>query len=564
MNVHPHPLGHAEVRTKQEAWRRAGVRRLATVLAVWVLAIHSGGLAQEDHGAAGHVHAPAAALGIVDFQVGCDETVRADFDRALATMHHMMYVEARAMFEAIAAAEPDCGMAQWGVATTLFQPLWPSRPDASALQRGWELMERAATAPASERDALLIEATRAFFAEPDTAEYWQRVDRWAQGMAVAYGAFGEDRDVAALYALSRIAVAPRAADRSAAFTEAETVLRSIFEIEPMHPGAIHYSIHATDVENRAGNALDAVGTYGGIAPEVPHALHMPTHIYVRLGAWPDVIAWNRRSADAALTFPMGERVSLHHAHALDYMMYAHLQRGDDAMARAALEEALEAHYAEDFASAYHMAIMPARMAVERRAWQEAAQLEVRQPAYLAWDRYSWPQAISWFARGLGATHSGHIDAAREAEGQMKVLRDQSRAAGEQAFSTYIEIDRLILEGLIALSGGDEEMAVTRLREAAELEGTVDKHPVTPGTLLPPYEALGDVLSELGRHEEALAAYEASDARWPGRFHTLLGATRAAMASGNSPSAQGYARRLLDIAGASDRSDVLEVRAIAGE
>lgn len=559
-----HPTGRTYERTAQGACRpRARVPRLVTLLVVWVLAVHSVGLAQDD-GAEEQGQAHGAAIGVVDFQARCQEAVDADFDRALTMLHHMMYVEARATFEAIAADDPDCGMAQWGVATTLFQPLWNSRPDAAALQRGWEIMERAASAPASERDALLIAATRAFFSEPATAEYWQRIDRWAQGMAAAYDAYPEDLDVAALYALSRIAVAPRASDRSVVFGEAESVLRSVFEVEPRHPGAIHYSIHATDVEGRAENALDMVGAYTDVAPAVPHALHMPTHIYVRLGDWPAVIEWNRRSADAALALPLGELVSHHHAHAVDYMLYAHLQRGDDAMARATLEEALAGRYVEHFASAFHSAIMPARLAVERRAWQEAAQLQVRQPAYLAWERYTWPRAITWFARGLGAIRSGQTDEAADAEGRMIELRDASRAAGEQAMATYIEVDRLILAGLIALTGGDAETAVASLREAAELEGTVEKHPVTPGAVLPPYEALGDVLHELGRHQEAFAAYEASDARWPSRYNTLLGAARAAKAGGDPSAAQAYALRLLDIAGASDRAEIREMHAIAEE
>ncbi len=563
--VRTHPAGHAFVHAAQGGRRpRARVTRLATILTICILTVSSVGLAQDSNGAAEQSLARGESIGVVDFQATCHEAVRTDFDRALAMLHHMMYVEARAMFEAIAADDPGCGMAQWGVATTLFQPLWQARPGAAALQRGWELMERAASAPASERDALLIAATRAFFSEPASAEYWQRIDRWAQGMAAAYDAYPEDFDVAALYALSRIAVAPRAADRSVVFGEAESVLRGIFEVEPRHPGAIHYSIHATDVEGRAENALDMVGAYADIAPAVPHALHMPTHIYVRLGDWPAVTDWNRRSADAAANLPVGELVSHHHAHALDYMQYAYLQRGDDAMAQATLEEALAGQYVEHFAPAFHLAIMPARLAVERRAWEEAAQLQVGQPAYVAWERYTWPQAISWFARGLGAVRTGQTDAAADAEGRMIELRDLARAAGEQATAAYIEVDRLILAGLIALTGGDAEAAVASLREAAELEGTVEKHPVTPGALLPPYEALGDVLSELGRYEEALAAYEASDARWPSRYNTLLGAARAAKASGDSSAAQAYAGRLLDIAGASDRAKLGEVRSIAEE
>ena len=515
--------------------------------------------------AAPHDEHPVAAdaeLGIVDFQVGCVDGVRADFDRALGLMHHMMYEQARAQFEAVADADPQCAMAYWGIATTLFQPLWPTRPGPEALQRGAELSERARALDASEREVALIEATSAFFAEPDTADYWQRIERWADGMAAAYASFPDDLDTAALYGLSRIALSPIAEDRNVLFDEAESLLAEVFERQPLHPGGIHYAIHATDVDGRAGNALEQVEVYGEIAPQVPHALHMPTHIYVRLGEWPEVIDWNRRSADAALDFPVGDRVSGHHAHALDYMLYAALQQGDDDYARSVLDEALGVGtYQEDFAPAFHLAIMPARIAVERRAWSEAVELALEQPEYLDWSRYLWPRAIGLFARGLGAVHTGDIAEAQHAEAQLIELRDRANAAGERAFAAYIEIDRLILSGKLAQTEGDAERAVALIEEAAALEGTVEKHPITPGALLPPYEALGDLLLELGRNAEALAAFEASDARWPGRFNTLLGAGHAALAIDEEAAAQEHFSRLLEIAGESERPILAEVRAL---
>jgi tetratricopeptide (TPR) repeat protein len=516
------------------------------------------------HAAGGHDEHPVGAgaeIGDVAFGADCAVEVRDRVDRALGLMHHMMYEQARARFAEIAEEDPTCAMAHWGVATTLFQPLWPSRPDQEALQRGWALTEQARAVVSSEREARLIDATAAFFLEPESAEYWTRIERWADGMRDAYEAFPDDLDTAALYALSRIALAPIAEDRSVHFDEAGTVLRRVFEASPRHPGGIHYAIHATDVDGRADRALDQVAVYGDIAPQVPHALHMPTHIYVRLGAWPDVIEWNRRSADAALDFPVGERVSLHHIHALDYMLYAALQQGDDDFARAVLDEALGREpYQEDFGAAFHLAIMPARFAVERRAWDEAATLDLDAQPYLAWDRYLWPQATQWFARGLGAVHTGSLDEARAAEARMAELRDRARDAGERGFATFIEIDRLVLAALIAQAHGDADVAVALLEEATVLEGTVEKHPITPGALLPPYEALGDVLLDMGRYSEALAAYEASDTRWPGRYNTLLGAVRSA-AEVDEVAALRIAERLLDQAGASARPTIDEVRAV---
>ena len=541
-------------------------RRSWTFSIVLAFALCTVGLAQQYHVHDEHPVDADQPIGYVNFQVSCDEPLKGDFDRALGLMHHMMYEQAREGFQEILSTEPSCAMAYWGVATTLFQPLWPSRPNEATLMRGWENIEQARALDKDPREAVLIEATGAFFADPETAEYWTRIDRWADGMQSAYQTFPDDLDIAALYSLSRIAIAPLAQDgsaRSALFDEAERVLRNVFEQAELHPGAIHYSIHATDVDGRAANALDMVALYGEIAPHVPHALHMPTHIYVRLGEWPGVIDWNRRSADAALQFPVGDRVSLHYIHALDYMLYGYLQQGDDISAQTVLEEALAVStYQEDFAAAFHLAIMPARFAVERREWNEAVNLQLNQPEYLQWTRYTWPQAITMFARGLGAVMSDRLDEAKEAESGMATLRDQAMDAGERAFGTYIEIDRLILSGWIARADGDAEAAVSFMQEAAALEGTVEKHPVTPGALLPPYEALGDLLFDLGRFEEALDAYSSSDDRWPSRFHTLLGAARAAQAAGDDETARVHAARLIAVAGSSERPDLAEARALA--
>ncbi|CAN5745864.1 hypothetical protein BH23DEI1_BH23DEI1_12920 [soil metagenome] len=339
------------------------------------------------------------------------------------------------------------------------------------------------------------------------------------------------------------------------------MLSAVFEREPLHPGGMHYAIHATDAEGRAANALEQVATYADIAPQVPHAVHMPTHIYVRIGEWPGVIDWNRRSADAALDFPAGDRISIHYIHALDYMLYAALQQGDDAFAQAVLDEALTAElYQEDFAAAFHLAIMPARFAVERRAWSEAAELALEQPEYMTWSRYAWPQAIGWFARGLGAVHTGDFALAREAEAQLIGLRDRASEAGERTLAAYIDIDRLILSGKLAWADGDTDRTVALTEEATTLERTVEKHPVTPGALLPSYEALGDLLMELNRPAEALATYEASNLMWPSRLTTLLGAGRAALAAGEELVAREHFTRLLDSAGASDRASLDEAHA----
>ncbi|NEZ04328.1 hypothetical protein G4Y73_09245 [Wenzhouxiangella sp. XN201] len=502
-----------------------------------------------------HDEAPVAAeadIGTVDFRADCDEAVRADFDHALALMHHMMYQQARGEFEAIAATDPDCAMAHWGIATTLFQPLWGTTPSTEAIERGRKAIERAAETVDSEREQRLIEATAAFFG-PETDRLWNRLPGWIEGIAEAFRAHPEDLDIAALYALSLLTEAQRAENAGALHDEAESVLAEVWKKEPTHPGAVHYTIHATDADGRAENAPDIVASYGEIAPEVPHALHMPSHIYVRLGDWPAVIDWNERSAAAAAGHRVGGALSFHYIHAIDYLVYGHLQRGQDSRAEQVRDAAWKRHpHQGSFPGAFHLAAVPARLAVERRDWQTAAAVEPRTPDYIAWDEFPWPEGISWFARGLGAVHSDDLKGAREAESRMAELARQAESAADQRFAVYIETDRRILDGWIAFAEGDAERAVESMRRAVELEASVEKHPVTPGALYPPGEALGDLLTALERYEEALAAYEQSDAVWPGRHNTLRGALRAADHAGDEEQARRWRERLASSAPDSER------------
>ncbi len=503
-------------------------------------------------------------VGTVDFQISCAPAVSMDFDRAVAMLHHMMYEQSRAMFAQIAERDPACAMAEWGVAMTMVQPLWHN-PTPEDLRRGAQAIERAqALGPRTARERALVAATAALYRDPEEGGWWPRLQRWADAMAQARRDHPDDVEIGAFYALAELAAAQAADDRMAYHGRAATALLAIHERVPAHPGAIHYTIHANDVTERASQSLDVVKSYEGIAPSVPHALHMPTHIFVRLGDWPQVIEWNRKSADAALQYPVGDRISLHYPHAMDYLLYAHLQRGDDAAAGEVLRRTLaQGPYEDGFATAFHLAAMPARYAVERRAWREAAAVEVRAPAYVAWDRFSWAEALDWFARGLGAAHTGQLVAAHEAEARMAALRDHATRADERAFAQYIEIDRRILSGFIARAEGKVDTAVARLRAAVDLERTIQKHPVTPGAVLPASEALGDLLTDLQRPREALAAYEASLQAWPARYQSLVGAVRAAQAADMPGKAQQYARQLLQVVGdaPSDREGVRMAKAV---
>ncbi len=522
---------------------RDSLRRWAPVIVVLVACVAPAAAQEARH--------QETLLGTVNFNASCSAE---EFDQALAFLHHMQYEESRAVFERIAEADPECGMAHWGIAMTLFQPLWPNRPGPEALRRGWAEVRRAEElGTGSDREANLVSAAEAFFRDPESADWWTRIGRWSEAMDRAYRVYPEDMDTAALYALSQLAAGQVAPERMAYHSRAAEVLLSIYEREPTHPGAIHYMIHANDVDTRATKSLEMVRSYAGIAPAVPHALHMPTHIFVRLGEWPDVIDWNRKAAAAALQYPAPDGISNHYAHALDYLVYAYLQRGEDEQALAVIEEmsAKEEPFQETFTSAFHLAAMPARYAVERRAWNEALALTPRTPTSVQWEQFWWAESVSWFARGLGAAHTGDASEAERSDRRMGELRNAARAAGEEGFANYIEIDRLLLAAWRSHVAGESQLALDLVGAAVQLEGRTQKHTVTPGALWPTQEALGDLLMDLGRAEEALSAYASSLGVWPAHFNTILGAARAARAANLKDQARDHYRQLLEVSSRRD-------------
>ncbi len=538
---------------------RLPFRRIcASALAILAAGAVSSAHAQQ----AGH---HADALGAVDFPVSCTAAVQKAFNRGVALIHHMMYVEARQAFDEVAKLDPACAMAHWGIAMTLFQPLWPTRPSPADLKRGWETVQAAQQLyPESDRERAYIAAVEAFFRNPESTDYWARIHRFEQAMEQVYRTYPDDRDAAAFYALSHLATAPQSDEPLAHSAKAAKILLKVYEAEPTHPGAVHYTIHANDIDGRASERLDVVQSYNDIAPSVPHALHMPTHIFVRLGDWEETIRWNAKSAEAALKFPAGDAISHHYPHALDYMIYAYLQRGEDMKAKQALHAAQEhGKYQQTFISAFHLAALPARYAVERRAWAEAAALPERHPSTVPWEQYPWPEGMTQFARGLGAVRTGDLQGARTAVNKLRALEDKASEAGERYFAQQIEIGRLAVQAWLARAEGEAGEAVQMMRQAAELEASTEKHPVTPGALQPAYELLGDLLLELNQPGEALEAYELSLAKWPRRFNSVLGAARAAVGSGEQLLAESYYSDLLELAGESKRPAIREAKAFLG-
>jgi tetratricopeptide (TPR) repeat protein len=506
-------------------------------------------------------HDVQGELGAVDFSVSCSAPAQIQFNRAVALLHHMTYPQAREAFQQVAKIDPQCAMAHWGIAMTLFQPLWPTRPGPAELRRGQRAVETATRLnPGTERERLFVQAAGAFFT-PDSLDYWERIRRWERAMAKAHAAFPADAEATAFFALAHLAAAP-SDERARAYSDrAAELLVAVYEKNPDHPGAMHYLVHANDAVGRERESPDVVRKYETSAPHNPHALHMPTHIFTRLGDWDAVVRGNLRAAEAALAYPAGDAGQFvwdEFPHAIEYLVYAYLQMGADELAAAQLTRLGQtARLEPSFKTAFHLASTRARYALERRAWSDAMSLPARDPATLAWDRFKWPEAVTWFARGLGAVHAHDLAHANAAAKRLAELESAAGAGGEALFARHIRVLRLGVDAWIAHASHQRDSSVTLMRAAVALEESTPKHAVTPAPTLPASELLGDLLLELGRPGEALAAYQGSLRLYPRRLNSLLGAARAARASGNASLARTMYHELLTVAGGGGRRPALD-------
>ncbi|WP_242103603.1 tetratricopeptide repeat protein [Lysobacter sp. M2-1] len=535
-----------------------GIRNFCAWLATIALLAGFAGAAdaQEQHPHADHLRY------VVDFPVSCSEAAQSQFNRAATLLHHMTYPQARTAFEQVASTDPDCAMAHWGVAMTLFQPLWPTRPGPAELQRGWDEVQKAkALNPPTQRERLFVAAAEAFFLEPAGTDYWLRIRRWEQAQEALHAAIPDDPEAAMFYALAHLATAPANAVSRAHADRAAGILMREYARNPDHPGAMHYLVHANDMPGRERESLDVTRKYDSIAPRNPHALHMPTHIYTRLGDWDGVVRGNLLAAEAALEYPAGEHGEFvwdEFPHAIEYLVYAYLQKGADEEAAAQLQRLRGTERLQpSFKTAFHLASTQARYALERRAWSEAAQIVPRQPTVVDWDRFPWPEAIAQFAHGLGAAHLGEMAKAKAAGTRLEALEAATRKSGEDLFARNIRVLHLELAAWIAHAEGQRESSVALMRQAAELETSTPKHAVTPGPTVPAYESMGDLLMEQKQPADALTSYRRALELYPQRFNALLGAARAASALEDSSQARTYYAALLEVAQGGTRQPALE-------
>ena len=489
-------------------------------------------------------HEKNADKGIVEFTVSCDESSQQAMNIGIAQLHNMMYLEAEEIFKTAAEKSDDCALLHWGISMTRFHPLWPGRPSADDMAVGTEAIQRAlALGGKTAREDAYIKAAAAFYGGVDTP-WKERIASWSAQQELIMNEFPNDVDAQALYALSHLATADKADTTLNHQLTAGKILETLHAENPKHPAGFHYLIHAYDNPKLAARAAEASQAYDKLAPEVPHALHMPTHIFTRMGMWNQSIDWNRRSADAALAQATSDVTSSHYSHAMDYLVYAHLQTGQSDVAADVLSELLDVpNHQNVFASAYALAAAPARMRLELDDWQSAAETPVNEHPAISWEKYPAMTAITEFARGIGASRSGNAEKSTASIAALGDLRKQLEAAGEAYWATLVHAQQKSVEAWRLYAEDAQTEAIGLMTEAADLEDSLDKHPVTPGAVLPARELLGDMLVMTGDHNSAIEAYDRALMISPNRARSLKGAIVAANALGNDGLSQSYQDQL---------------------
>ena len=482
-------------------------------------------------------------LGKVNFPVSCDAAVQPQFNRAVAMLHSFWYEKAIEEFAAIAKKDPACSMAYWGIAMALYHPIWEA-PGPAALKQGSEAVAKAKLAvPKTARERDYITAIETFYKDSDKMDHRTRALAYEKAMGQLHARYPDDREAAIFYAL---ALQGSASPTDKTYTnqkKAGAILEKIFAEQPNHPGVAHYIIHAYDYPPLAGQALNAARSYAKIAPDSPHALHMPSHIFTRLGLWQESIESNLASEAAAQKY----KAPGNELHAKDYLVYAYLQGAQDRAAKNVIEAA-PPPLQEDpqyFNGLYATGTMAPRYAVERHQWAEAAALTIP-PNIFPGGRYAWAEANIHFARALGASHIGDTDSAKKELQQLESLRDTLVQTNEKYWADQVEIQREVATARVTLAEGNQQEALQQMRHAAEHEDSTDKHPVTPGVILPARELLGEMLLELKEPAEALVEFEGTLRTAPNRYNALSGAARAAKLSGNNEKAKAYYAKLLTI------------------
>jgi hypothetical protein len=532
--------------------------RSSSALLPGLLLLVSVAWAQEEH----HHHAlTEEEVGSVQFATSCSKDVVANFNPAVALLHSFQYEQTRQAFAEVAKEDPQCAMAQWGIAMSHYHGLWDSGDivaGRAALRSAQQIA--AANLVTTAREKAYIDALAEIYAE-DGKDKTAHAQAFEQKMAALQSAYPGDDEAAIFHALSLAITAPKTDKTFANQRKCGEILEPLLAKYPNHPGIAHYMIHCYDNPVLAEQGLSAARMYAKIAPASAHANHMPSHIFTRVGLWEESISSNLKSAELATkdeaTSANGEARD-QRLHAMDYLEYAYLQSGRVSQAKAVLDEmnSLKPIPGLTLTGGYANAAIPARYALERGDWQAGSAL---QPAG---ETVPWAQAITWMAIGVGSARSGKADRAVEAEHRLATLRD-SAVSQSLYWSNQIEVQRREVAAWIAEKNGQTADAITTMRSAAELEESMDKHAVTPGAIIPAREMLAEVLLTHDRAGDSLAEYQAVLKLTPNRFNAVYGAARAAEAAGNAEAANQYFRKLTEIAVGDERPELVAARKKAG-
>ena len=539
------------------------IRAIAAVLIAFALflVLRTGLPAQAQH--TGHQH--PAKLGKVVFPVSCNAAAQQEFEVAMAYYHSFAWPQLKAALDRVLQADPACGMAHWGRALAVLDNpfLWPGSLSPKVLAEGQAAIAAAPGAglkTARERD--YVEALAVFFKDADKVDHRTRasaLETAMQGVAARYPA---DTEATILYALVISANFDPSDKKYTKQLQAAQILEPVFRKHPEHPGVAHYLIHSYDYPPIASQGLDAAKRYAAIAPDATHALHMPSHIFTRVGYWKESVESNRQSirvyADRSLNSP----------HAYDYMVYAQLQLVQDRAAGEVLARARGVATKPDHvAAAYAYAAMPARIALERGSWAEAAKLAL-EPAADAypWKKYPQAESVNAFARGVGAAMSGDAAAAQTEVARLQALRDTAAERKIGYWAEQIDIQAEVVRGLTVCAAGKTEECVTVLRAAADREDATEKHVVTPGPIVPAREVLAAVLLKEAKAGDALRGYEAVLVREPNRYRAFAGAMLAAERAGDAKKARFFAERVIEQTAAADspRPEMAQARRVLGK
>lgn len=495
-------------------------------------------------------------LGKVHFATSCKPDAQELFDRAMLYQHSFWYSASRRTFEEVLEADPKCAIAYWGIALSyLYNPHGPPPPENLPL--GLEAVKKGlALGAQTPREQEYINAIAAMYVDYDKVDHRTRVQRFLAAEEQVATHYADDDEAQIAYAIT-LNVAASPADKTYANQlKGAALLEPIFKRQPEHPGIAHYLIHLYDYPALAEKGLPAAMRYAKIAEHAPHAQHMPSHIFTRVGYWKESIASNKESARIAKE----DGEDQDQAHAMDYLVYAYLQLGQDKEARAVIDELAKLAFKQDrFAGPYAVAASQARYVFERGDWKGAAALQVRPT------KYAYADAITYFARAVGAARSGDPAAAKADIAKLGELRDKLKDAKDAYWSNIVDIQQQIASAWVLYAEGKSEEALSAMNSAAEAEDKTEKHPVTPGPLAPARELYAAMLLDRGMAREALAAYEAVLKKEPNRLAAYLGMIKSARAAGDQAKAQECAVQIARLTADADlsRPELIELRQTTG-